>query len=84
MPRIRRSAMNRPAIIPPITDEDRLPHEKAVWRPYLGVGGSAAHGTKGLQVSVEYEDGQIAQGISPGGVNWVGVKRWRFGWAPND
>lgn len=74
--------MNRPAIIPPLTNDDRLRHDQAVWREYQGTGEHAAWGTKDRAVSVDYGDGQIAQGISPDGIDWRGVKRWRFGWAP--
>lgn len=66
--------------VPPPSNEDRIPHEKAVWRPYRGFG-RAADGTGHLQVSVDYGDGLIAQGRADE-INWAGVQRWRFGWSP--
>lgn len=63
------------ALIPPIAPEDRLPHEKAVWReerPIMLV--------PGLLVSVDYGVGQIVQ-TRIQHVDWPRVVRWRFGWA---
>lgn len=68
-----------------VSDEDRLPHDRAVWRDYAAVPtpyeGAPAPGTSGRQVSLEYGSGPIVQ--SWGHLaDWRGVKRWRFGWAP--
>lgn len=67
--------------IPPMSADDRIPHANAVWRPYQGAGMHSANGTKGLAVSVERAGGMIEQGYSDE-INWAGVLRWRYGWAP--
>jgi hypothetical protein len=72
--------MNAPLRIPPPSAEDRLSHDRAVWRAYQGTG-QRADGSGTLAVSVDYGDGQIAQGRAHE-IDWRGVKRWRFGWAP--
>lgn len=64
-----------------LSNEDRLPHDKAVWRKFVGLSGRAPNGVVGKRVSVEYPDGQIVQDVSEE-INWRGVVRWRFGWAP--
>lgn len=68
--------MNRPAIIPPITPDDRLPDEKAVWREELPMGTRTAD----HQVSVDY--GGAIERTTMLQVDWRRVKRWRFGWPP--
>lgn len=76
--------MNIPLAIPPITAEDRLPHDKAVWREYANDGQHAwdpADGANGQQVSIEYQDGQIISSWAHF-ADWYGAKRWRFGWPP--
>lgn len=63
--------------IPPITNEDRLPHTRAVWRD------TTPHpmAVQGRQVSVDYGDGLIEQTTGEN-VRWDRVTRWRWGWAP--
>lgn len=68
--------MIRPAFsIPPITSEDRIPHEKAVWREGVPFGEPNRQ-----QISVDYGDGQIEQ-TTVGDAAWGRVLRWRWGWA---
>lgn len=67
--------MNRP-IIPPLTAEDRLPDDRAVWRTELPMGTRDAN----HQVSVDY--GGAIERTTMLRVDWPRVKRWRFGWAP--
>lgn len=64
----------------PVTNEDRLPHDWAVWRDHDG-GSLPPPGTAGLQVAIDFGDGQITQSWGHF-CQWRGVKRWRFGWAP--
>jgi len=69
--------MNRPFTIPPITAEDRLPHEKAVWResPFPAVDRASSR-----QVSIDY--GGTIEATTAERVDWARVIRWRYGWAP--
>jgi hypothetical protein len=64
-----------------VTNEDRIPHHQAVWRPYAGIGRKSPNGTVGKEVSVERAGGFIELGLS-NEINWAGVLRWRFGWPP--
>jgi hypothetical protein len=66
----------RPIAIPPVTNEDRLPHEKAVWREGIPLGEPMR-----TPMSVDYGDGLIEQ-TTYGEANWARVQRWRWGWAP--
>lgn len=69
--------MNRPAIIPTITREDRLPDEKAVWRDP-----PVAPETPGsLCVTVEYFGGFVEQ-TTVEKAAWELAERYRFGWGP--
>lgn len=65
--------------------EDRLPHDRAVWRDYrpevLPRDGAPPPGTGGHAVCVDLGEGQIIQGWGHL-VCWRGAKRWRFGWPP--
>lgn len=68
-----------------LSNEDRLPHDRAVWRDYraeiLPYDGAPAPGTGGHQVSIDYGAGQIS--LAWGHLaSWRGAKRWRFGWPP--
>lgn len=67
--------MNAPIFPPPVTSEDRIPHDQAVWRadrfPTIPLT---------IQVSVDYGDGLIEQ-TTAGRVVWGRVALWRFGWA---
>lgn len=63
-------------IIPPIGNEDRLPHDKAVWR----VGRCEAPGQ--VAVCVEYDGEVIARTYAGSVPDWAKVRRWRFGWPP--
>jgi hypothetical protein len=70
--------MNRPLAIPPVTNDDRLPHDQAVWRE----GPSPPDCRFDRQVSVDYGDGLIEQTVA-GSVVWHRVTRWRWGWSPS-
>lgn len=66
-------------------NEERLPHDRAVWRDYepelLAYDGAPPAGTAGHQVSIDYGGSQIV--LTWGHqANWRGAKRWRFGWPP--
>lgn len=68
-----------------LSNEDRLPHDQAVWRAYepelLPFDGAPPPGSGGHQVSIDYGGSQIV--ISWGHLaKWRGAKRWRFGWPP--
>ncbi len=65
-------------VVPPPDATDRLPHDRAVWRPIVALVGAAAGKH---QISIEYEDGRIVQTWMHQAI-WDGAKRWRFGWAP--
>lgn len=71
--------MTRPLAIPPITNEDRLGHDKAVWRehhmPTLG------EITARLPVSIDR--GGFIEQTTADQVDWAEVGRWRFGWPPS-
>lgn len=66
-------------MIPALANEDRVPHEKAVWRNELPAYPVAGMG--GRQVSVDYGEGAIEQTFFDQ-VNWLNVARWRWGWSP--
>lgn len=59
-----------------IAPEDRIPHDKAVWRDGRPPEGSSA----ALPVSVDYGSGKIIATLV-GQADWKVVKRWRWGWA---
>jgi hypothetical protein len=68
-----------------LANEDRLPHDRAVWRDYraelLPYDGAPVPGTGGHQVSIDYGGSQMV--LTWGHTaNWHGAKRWRFGWPP--
>lgn len=70
--------------LPPWTDEDALPDDKAVWRPYppvVDVLASPPSSAGDKRVTIELESGErfIARAHL---ADWTGCKRWRFGWAP--
>ena len=65
----------------PVPNEDRLPHDRAVWRRFEGLSGRQPNGTQQQPVAVDYGEGQIVEGLAHE-IRWAGVKRWRFGWAP--
>ena len=65
--------------IPAPANEDRLPHNRAVWRETLP---TPAEQDTWLQVSVDYGDGLIEQ-TRARLVQWAMVKRWRWGWGPS-
>lgn len=62
--------------IPPISDDDRLPHECAVWRE--GRPHEDAEGHR--QVCVDY--GGVIERTFVDGADWALVQRWRWGWPP--
>lgn len=64
--------------LPAWSDDDALPHDRAVWREYPG---AVPAYTSGKRVCLEYGDGSIAIGMGQH-VDWTGCKRWRFGWPP--
>lgn len=72
--------MNRPAIIPPLTMEDRLPHDRAVWREASGLAPMGEPPSR--QISVEYRGGAIEQ-TTVALAHWPAVVRYRFGWSPS-
>lgn len=64
-------------MIPAFANEDRLPHDRAVWRderPPEGTPGS-------LPVSVDYGGAAIICTLVCQ-ADWEVAKRWRFGWPP--
>ena len=63
---------------PAPTNDDRLPHDKAVWRDCSDR--SLAH-IAGRQISIDYGDGQIVETWGQL-AHWRGAARWRFGWGP--
>lgn len=63
--------------IPPIGNDDRLPHDAAVWRRQV----PSLPFVMGLDVSADYGEGEIEQAKGED-IAWPRVKRWRFGWAP--
>lgn len=69
--------MNAP-IIPPVTNDDRLPHSVAVWRD---VDFPADDRGSARQVSVDYGGGLI-ECTTAERVDWSRVVCWRFGWPP--
>lgn len=62
-----------------LTNLDRIPHDRAVWRQ--GYHPTAREIEGALHVSVDYGDGAIER-TSADRVDWSRVVRWRFGWAP--
>ena len=66
----------------PSTNEDRLPHDRAVWRDHDGSSRHPAH-TYGKPVTLEYGTGPISQ-THGDDADWRGCQRWRFGWAPSN
>lgn len=68
-----------------LASEDRLPHDRAVWRDYraelLPFEGAPAPGTGGHQVCIDKGDGEVIIGWGHL-LEWGGTKRWRFGWPP--
>jgi hypothetical protein len=71
--------MNRPFTIPPLTTEDWLPDDKAVWRDPPSPPG--CNGV--ILVTVEYGDGSKEM-TRVGEAEWERVTSWRFGWALKD
>lgn len=69
----------------PVANEDRIPHDFAVWRAYadepVQYDGAMPPGTAGRRVAIDYGDGQITEGWGQI-ISWKGAQRWRFGWAP--
>lgn len=64
--------------IPPVTNEDRVPHDLAVWR----TGPCNADGHR--QICVDYGGGLIARTYVQSVPDWAKVVTWRFGWPPRD
>jgi hypothetical protein len=67
-----------------LANEDRLPHDRAVWRDYENDGQHAwdpPAGANGQRVSVEFDSGWILPAWAHM-IDWHGAKRWRFGWPP--
>lgn len=64
--------------IPPITEEDRLPHGRAVWRDDRPPTDAEGH----RQVCVDYGDDTIARTYVGSVPDWGRVVRWRWGWPP--
>lgn len=66
-------------MIPALANEDRLPHERAVWREGRP---ESVHGMGGRLVSVDYGGGLIEQTFCDQ-VAWERAVRWRWGWSPS-
>lgn len=64
--------------IPPPTNDDRLPHDRAVWREHHLP--TEAEMRSQLQVSIDR--GGLIEQVRADQVDWADVGRWRFGWAP--
>jgi hypothetical protein len=64
-------------MIPALANEDRIPHERAVWRE--GKPPASAEGFR--QICVDYGNGQIERTLIDQ-ASWSLVRRWRFGWPP--
>lgn len=64
--------------VPPQSLEDRLPHERAVWRENHMPPPSAIEGR--VQVSIKRRD--FIEETTADRVDWNDVGSWRFGWAP--
>lgn len=62
--------------IPPIANDDRIPHEHAVWRH--GPCEAAAN----RPICVEYAGGIVTRTYVGSVPDWAAVERWRFGWPP--
>lgn len=67
--------MNAP-IIPPLTTEDMLPDDRAVWRDPPQPLGCSGH----QAITVEYSGGAKEKTFVDRAI-WTHVRRWRFGWA---
>jgi hypothetical protein len=65
------------AIVPPLTTDDMLPDDRAVWRDSTLP--PECPGT--VLVTVEYFGG-LKERTTAAGADWKLVMRWRFGWAP--
>lgn len=61
-----------------LTNEDRLPHDRAVWREHQMPTPSEII----ARVPVSIDRGGFIEQTSADQVDWANVKRWRFGWAP--
>lgn len=62
---------------PALANEDRIPHERAVWRdgrPADLIAGS-------VRICVDYGAGLIEQ-TNIDQAAWARAHRWRFGWPP--
>lgn len=72
-------------MISSLAAEDRLPHDRAVWRDYVPdpFDGALPSFTACHQVSIDFGAGQIEQGYGHS-ARWRGAQRWRYGWAPAD
>lgn len=63
--------------LPPLSPEDRIPDDRAVWRDP-----PCAPGIPGfVSITVEYLGGFKEQ-TTVAGASWGKVIRYRFGWAP--
>lgn len=62
-----------------LSNEDRIPHDRAVWRAHDG--GPSPSGILNHAVSVDYGYGLIAECLGRQAA-WSRVIRWRFGWEP--
>lgn len=64
-------------MISALSNDDRLPHDRAVWRE-----GPPAESVDGFRpICVEYDDGLIERTFVEKAA-WLRVTRWRFGWPP--
>jgi hypothetical protein len=75
----RMSEVARQGAIPPITNDDRLPHDRAVWREHhLPTSDQIA-----ARLPVSIDRGGLIEQATADQVDWLNVSRWRFGWAPS-
>jgi hypothetical protein len=69
--------------IPPIGNDDRIPHDVAVWRTQTGPNGTRpCKAPPQTPICVEYAGGIIARTYAGSVPDWSTVVRWRFGWPP--
>lgn len=65
-------------MIPAFANEDRLPHDRAVWREHrLPTPGEII-----ARVPVSVMRGDFVEQTTADAVDWTGIGRWRYGWAP--
>lgn len=61
-----------------LANEDRVPHDRAVWRE----GHMPAPSAILARVPVCIDRGGLIETTTADAVDWTNVGRWRFGWPP--